>query len=487
MVWPLVSLAGPETLPPQHWAYAELEHFEARGFLHLPGARPYSRTQVSGWVETLQAHTADCAPGERRRLARLVAEFVDGDRAVERRDDPPLVNYAQAPWSVTGDLELRGGAVAAPGGGDPRTSWGRGRFETTLHYGEHVVYDTRYRVNVEEEGGARRGENRLSSRERNWHGLTSDNDRAYLALEHGGLRVAFGRDFFGWGARRNAELLVSDAGNSMDALGLRLRLGRFELSSVAAMLSASHNRYDAAHRLDTDLGAVQLGVQEVAVFQGPHFDPTYLFPVSFYYGNQFNERADDNVLLGADVKWITRAGVLDAELMVDDFIYDGDPAPQKIGWRAGLTSALPWGGRALELRAGYARLNRWTFTHRTTSAQYVAGTGDLRAGEPFLGTPLGPDADRAAATLAWTPGARGGLWWGVSATRRGDGNRDLSPWIPGTPYALPFPSGNVRRTRALEAGGNLRFGKLELQGAMTLEDEAGDRRGRIETELRLDL
>lgn len=485
---PAVVRAGPETLPPQHWAYAELEHFEARGFVRLPGARPYSRTQVRAWVETLQEHAAACAPGEGRRLARLVAEFVDGDAAVVRRDDAPLVHYAQQPWSLTGDVELRGGALAAQGGGDPRTSWGRGRLETALHYGEHIVYDTRYRVTVEEEGGARSGENRLSSRERNWHGLTSDNDRAYLALEHGTLRVSLGRDFTNWGARRNEELLVSDAGNSLDALAVRLRLGRFELSSVAAMLSASGNRYYAAHRLDTDLGRVQIGVQEVAVFQSPHFDPTYLFPISFYYGNQFNERADDNVLLGGDVKWVTRAGVLDAELLVDDFIYDGDPAPQKLGWRVGATSVLPWAGHAFAVRAGYQRVNRWTFTHRTTTAQYVAGTGDLAAGEPFLGTPLGPDADRLRAVLSWTPGPRGALWWGLSSTRRGEGNRDLSPWIPGTPYAPPFPSGSVWRTRALETGGSLRLGrKLELRGALALEAENGDRRGRMETELRLDL
>lgn len=488
LLLPRAAHSGPETLPPQHWAYSELEHFEARGFVHLPAARPYSRTQVRVWVEALQAHAGDCAPGERRRLARLVDEFVDGDAALAQRDDPPLVDYSQAPWSVTGDVELRGGALAARGGGDPQTSWGRGRLETTLRYGEHLVYDTRYRVTVEEETGLRSGENHLSSRERNWHGLTSDNDRAYLALEHGALRVSLGRDFTGWGARRNAELLVSDAGNSLDAFGLRLRLGRFELSSVAAMLSASQNRYYAAHRLDTDLGPVQVGVQEVAVFQSPHFDPTYLFPISFYYGNQFNERADDNVLLGGDVKWITRAGVVDAELLVDDFIYDGDPAPQKIGWRLGATSVLPWAGRVLEVRGGYERLNRWTFTHRTTSAQYVAGTGDLARGEPFLGTPLGPDADRLRAVLSWTPGPRGGLWGAVSATRRGDGNRDRSAWIPGTAYALPFPSGVVERTRALEAGGNLRLGrKMELWGAVALEDASGDRRARLETELRLDL
>jgi hypothetical protein len=211
-----------------------------------------------------------------------------------------------------------------------------------------------------------------------------------------------------------------------------------------------------------------------------------LFPISFYYGNQFNERADDNVLLGGDVEWVTPAGVLDAELLVDDFIYDGDPAPNKIGWRFGWSSVLPWYGRAFDVRAGYTRLNRWTFLHRTPSTSYVAGSG-VAANEPFLGSALGPDADRWTATARYTAGARGAVWLGATATRRGEGNRDLSPWVSGTAYDPPFPSGEVRRTRTLELGGFRRVGrKLELWGAVAGEDAEGSRRARVAAEMRVD-
>src|SRR5262249_42849074 len=67
------ATANPETLSPAHWAYAELEHFEARGWIHLPGARPYSRTQVRRWVLALQAHESDFGAGESERFARLDA------------------------------------------------------------------------------------------------------------------------------------------------------------------------------------------------------------------------------------------------------------------------------------------------------------------------------------------------------------------------------------------------------------------------------
>jgi hypothetical protein len=350
-----------------------------------------------------------------------------------------------------------------------------------------VAYDTRYSVALEAEEGLRTGENRLSSRERNWHGLSSDNDRAVLSFENGPLRAAFGRDYVAWGPRRGAELLVSDAGLSHDALTLRLRLRRFELSSVASLLSSRGQRWFAAHRLEVDVGPVTFGVQEAAVYESPHLEPAYLFPVSFYYGNQFNERGDDNVLLGGDIEWAAgRFGIVDAELVVDDFIYDGDPAPQKIGWRLGATHVVAVGEGSLDLRADYARLTRWTFTHRDSSVAYVAGGGT--AHDPLLGTPLGPDADRVGLEAMWAPDARHTLWARGERTRRGDGNRDRSGWVPGSSYDLPFPSGDVVASTRVELGGRWRPAqRIELRGAGSLESVAGARHWRAETELRLDL
>jgi hypothetical protein len=482
-----VAAVGPESLPPGHWAYTELEHFEARGLVRLPGARPYSRHQVERWVAALARSAPALGAGERDRIDRLVCEF--GDSLEAQRDDPPVVGYAADDWRFGGDIELASSAETVRGGaaGDAAaTGRGHGRFETLLGWRDRVAYDTRYSVVVAEEDGARSDENRLSSRERNWHGLTSDNDRGYLAFERGPLRASLGRDYVAWGPRRGGELLLSDAGLSHDALTLRLRLRRFELSSVTGLLSASRERWLAAHRLDVDLGPVTLGVQEAAVYRSPNLEPAYLFPVSFYYGNQFNERADDNVLLGADVKCAGRWGTADAELLVDDFIYDGDPAPQKIGWRLGGGHVVAVGGGAVDLRADYTRVSRWTFTHRDSLVAYVAGGAAV--GDPLLGTPLGPDADRIALVATWVPDARRQVWARGERTRRGDGNRDRAGWIPGTPHDLPFPSGRVERDTRVELGGRWRLGRrVECSGAGSVEAAPGGRRWGARAELRLDL
>jgi hypothetical protein len=475
------AAASPEGLPPGHWAYEDLEHFEARGRVQLHGIRPYTRSEVAAWVASLE--DSALTPAESQRVRRLRREFLDGEplAASAERWDRPLLKLLDSGWGFAGDLDFDSDATA----GDSTDLRGGARFETVVRWNESLAYETRYDVRLAAEEGARVGENMLSSRERVWHGLTAHNDRSYVAFARGPLRLAFGRDYLGWGARRGAELLISDAGTSLDAFTIRLGLGRFRLASTAALLSTSRNRNFAAHRLEIDAGPLQFGIQEAAVYESPHFDPTYLFPIAFFYGNQFNERADDNVLLGGDVKWTSRAGVFDAELLVDDFIYDGDPAPNKLGWRLGWTKAHAAFGTDFLWRCGYTRVGRWTFTHRRgTTYSYVAGRGG--AGDPFLGTALGPDADRLEAAIEWSPRWPWSLRIGDSYVRRGDGNRDLTAWQPGEPYDLPFPSGRVETQHATEIGARAQLhGRAEC-GATLTRDHSRDS-WRLRVGLRLDL
>lgn len=482
---PIAAAALPEGLPPGHWAYEDLEHFEARGRVRLHGLRPYTRAEVAAWVEGIA--DSGLTHNEVQRLRRLRREFVDGEPLADAsaRWDRPLVRVMESGWGFAGDLEI--GTLGTASVGTATDVRGQARLETVVRWNDHFAYETRYEVLLADEEGRRVGENVLSSRERTWHGLTSNNDRAYLALARGPMRVAFGREYLAWGARRGAELLVSDAGVSLDALAMRLQLGRFRLASAAALLSTSRNRNFAAHRLEVDLGPFQLGVHEAAVYESAHFDPTYLFPIAFFYGNQFNERADDNVLLGGDLKWTSALGVVDAELLVDDFIYDGDPAPNKLGWRVGWTHARAAFGTDLDLRLDYARLSRWTFTHRRGPGySYVAGSGDPTQGDPFLGSSLGPDADRGTLSVELSPRWPWGVRLSQSYVRRGEGNRDLTPWQPGEPYDMTFPSGDVQREHTTELGGRARLhGRADL-GAAVARDHSRNA-WLVRAELRLDL
>ncbi len=484
-----------EALPPGHWAYAELEHFESRGFLHLHGMRPYARRDVGAWVQGL-AHEREAgrlSPVEVARLARLEDEFVRGESlaVAERRFDPPLFRLREENWGFAFDLEAATGGQSnfgtAAGPDSDGTAWGRTRFDAVLRYGDWAAYDTRYDVFLGEEEGRRTGENDVTSRERNWRGLTSNDERAYLALAGRHLRFVAGREYAAWGTGPDGDqLLVSAAGRSLDGVQVQLQLRRLRLASTAGWLSVSSGRNYAAHRLEVDLGPVRFGVQEAAVYVSPHLEPAYLFPLSFYYGNQFNERADDNALLGLDAQWASPLGIFDTELLLDDFIYDGDPAPNRLGLRAGWRRGVVLGGADLDLRLGYVALGRWVYVHRDSLNNYVAGSGDPGL-DPWLGHPLGPDADRWQLGLRCAPTSRWLLDLELAHTRRGAGNRDLSAWIPGTPYDFPFPSAPVWKEERLTLGARV---FLHRRLAITARGEAATgtqgRDGRLAAEIRLD-
>jgi hypothetical protein len=457
------AAAQVEALHPQNWAYEELEHFETRGLIHLHGFRPYSRSEVRRWVEELGEKKDELKRVERQRLARLESEFVTGADPAQAnlRFDPPLLRYTEDAWSLAGDVAVSGGGARAlsarSGPAKDGTAWGQSDFDVIVRYKDWIAYETLYRVSLEEEAGERTDENAISSRERNWRGLTSNNERAYVAIETERLRLSIGRDFVAWGARRGEELLVSNQAQSLDALQARLRLGRFQLATVTGLLSSLDNRYYGAHRLEISLGSVQLGVQESVVYVSQHVEPTYLFPLSYYYGNQFNESLDDNVMLGLDVKWSTPVGLLSGEFLMDDFIYDGDPAPNKLGVHVDWARAFaPW-GTDVDLRVGYTAIGRWTYTHRLPGNAYAHGSGDLASGEELLGHVLGPDADRFRAALSWTPDVRWNLGLEFTRTRRGAGNFDLSGWEFGEPHDLPFPSGDVRHETGIASAVRLRL------------------------------
>ncbi len=483
--------AQAERLHPEHWAHRELEHFESRGFVRLHGVRPYARRDVRRWVEEIAARD-DLTRVERQRLVRLRNEFVVGDPPAQmsQRYDTPIFLLHEDAWSVAADVEVKGGGAHGLGthsgpSGDG-TAWSRGRAEIVVRHDDWFAYDTSYLYSLEEEAGQRTEENVVSARERNWRGLTSNYERAYIVLAGERLQVVFGRDWIGWGARRGEELLVSDHGESMDALRAHLQLGRYRLSTVSGLLSSSENRWFGAHRLEIDLGPVLLGLQESVVYASQHVNPTYVFPLAYYYGNQFNESSDDNVFLGLDAKWSSPVGVLSGEFLMDDFIYDGDPAPNKLGLHLGWDRGFAVRGTDMDVRLGYTAIGRWTFTHRNPLNAYISGPGKLDEGEFFLGHELGPDADRFQLELRWNPDVRLDLTLVASRTRRGEGNPNPEAWQTGDAYDVPFPSGDVLRENRV-AGTALwrlhRRTELVLLGALSSGD---GRSAEIGAELRVD-
>ena len=483
-----------ETLPTEHWAYAELEHFERRGYVVLDGIRPWTRKQFHVIVGELASDTARFSNVERQRLEKLQQEFVVGGapRDAAKRYDTPVVTFQESEWSVLGDIGVIGGGAgstgSAAGAAADGTAWGVTQLEAVVSYGQNFVYETRYNLSMQEEAGQRVDENFVSSRERNWRGLTSNNDRAYVAFESERFRISLGRDQVAWGARPQQELLLASSSPTWDALQVRLRLGRVQLASVAALLSSTGDRYYGAHRLELDLGAVRLGFQEAVIYVSSQVEPTYLFPLSSYYANQFNERKDDNVLLGFDAKWSSPFGLISGEFLMDDFIYDGDPAPNKLGVSLGWGQAYNLWNTDLDVRLGYVALSRWTYTHRQTANAYASGSGDLGATSALLGNSLGPDADRLKLRLGWSPQVDWQLSTSVAYARRGTGNFDRTAWEPGDAFRLRFPSGMVVYETTVQGDVQVRVHRIaEFQVGAGVGRSAAGNEGIVSAEIRVDL
>ncbi len=133
-----------------------------------------------------------------------------------------------------------------------------------------------------------------------------------------------------------------------------VEMGRFRLSAVQAVLDPEIPRRLAGHRLEISLPRrIRLGISETVVYTGRGLDFSYLIPVGSFYANQYNERDDDNILWGVDLKVPLRAGlVAHGELLVDDFQYeDRGSAPDRLAFNISIEALAAPFGRDVEMTA----------------------------------------------------------------------------------------------------------------------------------------
>lgn len=298
---------------------------------------------------------------------------------------------------------------------------------------------------MEPERGENTGGSKPSFRERSFRGLTSEFERGYIAFRSGRWRIIAGRDYIHWGSSRDDGLILSMGAGSLDHVGVYYEFGKFDFSTVHAVLNPASDRRLAGHRISARLpGDIYLGVSETVLYTGRNFDYTYLLPVGSYYANQYNERSDDNILWGLDCRIPAGKGALIyAELLIDDFQYEGrEEAPDKIGFSLSAEKLFMAGGYDIEMKADYTYIDIYTYTHKDSLlTRYVAGSGDITQNRA-IGSSLGPDSERWRFRAAVGVHPRILMTLRGEYTRRGDGN-DYRAWRRGMDPRPPFPSGSV--------------------------------------------
>ncbi|MCU0606925.1 MAG: capsule assembly Wzi family protein [Candidatus Edwardsbacteria bacterium] len=304
-------------------------------------------------------------------------------------------------------------------------AWGRWRATPTQEF----LFDQRLVFTAEEEQAKYQ---RLDATTQTWRGGKFDIDYTYFRYANPFLSVTAGRQQRWWGQGQFGTLLLSTNAQAFDALSFKAGYRRLGFEWFVGIMSIDHLRFYSGHRATIRLpGHVTAGFSETVLYRASYIDPVYANPLLPYYGTQWNERDDDNIMWALDVKWTPGHGVkLYGELLMDDVQYEQDPpAPQKMGFQLGGHWADPLGLPDTDLKAEWAGVQKWTYTHRQQYNRYVgADTASV------IGHWIGTDGDALdlVAEHRFHPRLNVGL--GYAWRRHGEGRVDRGLHYPGELY-----------------------------------------------------
>ena len=236
---------------------------------------------------------------------------------------------------------------------------------------------------------------------------------AYVGLTGTRGDLVLGRMARNWGAASDRGLMLSDIAAPGDQLAGSLRLGRFELTSVAQRLddrdtlaAVRFERWLMAHRLTMRLGEGSwLALTETGVYggYGSGFDLAMHAPLNLALLSQFNEGQNLNTLLGADAAIrLPGNSRLELSAFIDDIQVDDDSAasadrPTSYGFAAGIVVPL----RALPVHADlrYTRVSSLAYRN-SFDPHLVYSIRDIGIGRNAA------DFDETRLRLSWKPAAR---------------------------------------------------------------------------------
>jgi hypothetical protein len=240
-----------------------------------------------------------------------------------------------------------------------------------------------------------------SKRLKPWRGdFTADFKRVYLRVPISKLELLIGRDQLFWGTGFRGAVGISDNSPPFDLILLTGKFGRVRGTSFTAQLDQTWHdegphrylasRYLAGHRLDYQINdRVEVGVTELILYGGETrgVEWQYFNPILPYYASQHNSGSDDNAMFLFEGAVRPVDGFrLYGELLIDDVQYVRSDDPNALAWLAGLEWNRALESRRLGVRAEYARVNRWAYTHLVQENQYTH-FGSI------IGHEIGTDAD----------------------------------------------------------------------------------------------
>jgi len=427
-----------ENISLNSWVYQAVDELYVQGFfpeLHK-NIRPYQRGEIASYLIQMDERIKDqnliLTPHQLWLLDKLKDEFVWEMKALAEKKKKRIFKCAIDPFFYLSQNRID-------------TSWTRGKLEIDAAFQltdrfllkDKIIVDTKAQKDPNLYG-------------REWENdLTGIFDQSYLKLSLKSLNLVFGRDYLRWGPGQKDYLLLSGFAPPFDMLKLEAGIGKFKFLFFAAALDEKtvsdtlRQRYLSGHRINIKPKPyLELGASEVVVYGGAgrSWELYYLNPILLYYGEQFNQRKDDNPLWSLDFSF-TRIKDMElyGELLIDDFQYDFKTEPHQIGFKLGANYANFFGVKGSLVNLEYQRVNDWVYGQNRPWNLYTHR-------DVGMGSSLGPDADRITLFSLYHLSRDFRLSCSLSYTRKGEGRIASQP--PKVPKPEKFPSGVVEYTKS---------------------------------------
>ena len=257
----------------------------------------------------------------------------------------------------------------------------------------------------------------------------------YFGFDDEKIKVLFGRLNYLLGSGDEYSLLFSPDPQGYDGYFIHIPAKYCEFYTIFSVLDPEEMRFISIHRLGLDLGKMTFGFSEAILFTRD-LEPLYLNFFLPYYLEQWGLNRDDNIIWNLDCTINYKSSIIYGELLIDDYMYEDDPYPSKLGYQVGLKFLM---FDNFFFKFNYSFVDKWVYTHEDEPNTYE------NHGYP-IGPSLGNDFDRISCSLKFL--SRFGLnpKIVVHYTRKGEGSIFLPYEQEGGDWNPPFPSGVVQKS-----------------------------------------
>ncbi|MBN2621329.1 hypothetical protein JXB22_09610 [candidate division WOR-3 bacterium] len=398
------------TLPYDSPVTDRIEYLHTRGLIEVPMSRPYFLHWLVPQIDSIILYERVLTAADRRALELLTPFFTKSETFSATFHLSGL--YEKEPLYYHGMLDYRAG----------------GRLFNNLYFSHGMRFQRASEID--------------SFGPKPWRDLQVYMTEGLIQYYIGSAYVQAGRTNYLHGYGDGSSLLLSLDRQGYDGCALFIPARFLEFYTIFAVIDAPRERYLTIHRLGLRLGTfLSLGFSEALLFCRP-FEPLYVNFLLPYYLTQWGTFRNDNIQWCFDARVRILGTTVFGELLIDDYMFEDDPYPDKLGWKTGFRSCF---FDRFMTKFSYTFVDKWVYTHRYTQNIYE------KDGLP-IGYPLGNDVDRVIFSTSFVNRLHCHPRVYLEYTRKGEGSIFRPYEEEGGTWTPPFPSGVVEKKLDLRFG-----------------------------------